>query len=812
MHLKKLNMTIPNLRFWPIITLGALLFLIPIPELHAVDNEGGSMLSGKIATVDHKPADGVTVVIKETKKTTITGSDGTFRFKNLAPGNYTLEVALVGYSPLLKEVLIVAGVNPVVDLELSLSEQELQNVVVTSSRNKFAKMQSETVAKMPLKNLENPQVYTTVTKELMQDQLVVTYADALKNIPGVVMQLENNSAGGTVTSRGFSTQSFLRNGVPGLVGGGTIDPANIETIEAIKGPSGALYGSSLVSFGGLFNRVTKRPFDNFKTEITYTGGGYGLSRFAADVNAPLNKDKTLLFRTNAVKYNEGSFQDAGFKSYTFIAPVLTYKPDDKTTFTLEAEYRNEKANSFYRLFAGGSYTDGVRSPKDLKIDFNRRFSSDDIYNNNIATNIYLQLDRILSSQWKSQTNYTYLTNNANGYSGYLSLKPKNDSLVRNMSYTEYANAAVTDIQQNFTGEFTIGKMRNRLLIGLEFYSSNSRSSGGPGVVFDTLSASNPGTGYGRLTRLALQDRYKNLSFTRTRGLQNTYSAYVQDVLNITDRFIALAGVRIDRFNNKGVRNLTTDVTGGKYDQTALSPKFGLVYQVVKEQVSLFGNYMNGFQNIAPLAQTDPAGNAVVSSFKPSQANQWEAGVKVNLYDNKLTGNVSYYNIKVSDITRADLPNNPNFTIQNGEQSSKGLEAEIVALPFSGFNVMAGYAYNKSILEKTNPTTEGFRPSSAGPEHTANLWLSYRFTKNALKGLGLGFGGNYASINKVILDKNNDYALPAYTVLGASVSYDQAHYRLSCKVDNLTNEKYWVGWSTTIPQMPTRFSASLAIKL
>lgn len=129
-----------------------------------------------------------------------------------------------------------------------------------------------------------------------------------------------------------------------------------------------MYGSSLVSFGGLFNRVTKKPLDAFKSEMGYTAGGYGLSRLTADVNAPLNKGKTLLFRMNVAKHNEGNFQDAGFKSYVFIAPVLTYKLSDKTSLTIDAEYRNEKANSFYRLFAGGSYTDGVRSLKDLKID------------------------------------------------------------------------------------------------------------------------------------------------------------------------------------------------------------------------------------------------------------------------------------------------------------------------------------------------------------------------------------------------------------------------------------------------------------
>lgn len=772
----------------------------------ASENDNGT-LKGTVTTSDNQPADGVTIVIKGTRKTAVTQTDGTFTIRNLAAGEYTLEVSLVGYTPLQKTVTIEANKTTHVNLQLFLSNQQLQGVEVTAGKSRFIRRQSDYVGKMPLKNMENPQVYSSISRELLQDQVSVTYADAIKNSPGVVMQLENNSAGGTVTSRGFSTQSFLRNGLPGIVGGGTVDLANIESIEAIKGPAGTLYGSSLVSFGGLFNRVTKKPFDIFKTELSYTAGGFGLSRFTADVNTPLNKDKTLLLRVNAAKHNEGSFQDAGFKSYVFIAPTLTWLLDSNTSITVDAEYRNEKGNSFYRMFADGSYTTGVRSPKDLKLDFRKRFSGDDIVTYNTMANVFVQLDRTLSGQWHSKTTYTYLTSNANGLSGYLSMKAGNDSLIRNMNYTEYTNSNVTDIQQNFTGDFKIGNMRNRLLMGLDFYSITTRSSGAPTLAFDVISASKPGAAYTQLNKLSAMDKFKSLAFTKGKSQQYIYSAYVQDVLNITDNLVALAGVRIDYFDNKGTTNYTRDTTTGKYNQAAVSPKFGLVYQVIKDKISLFGNYMNGFQNIAPVTQPDNT----ISTFKPSQANQWEGGVKINLLQNRLTGSFSYYDIKVKNITRNDVPARPTYTIQNGDQYSKGFEAEVVAYPFSSFAIVAGYAYNDSKYTNISATLDGYRPISAGPANIVNLWLSYRFHNGTLNGLGLGFGGNYASENKVILSSTGYYALPAYTVLGASASYDHTRFRLSFKVDNLSNKDYWVGWSTTIPQMPRRFSGSLTLK-
>lgn len=765
-------------------------------------------IKGSVKTSDGKPGESVTITIQGTTRGTTVDQNGDFQLNKIKPGNYTLVTSLIGLTPQKQQITVKTGETLTVDIILSESSQRLQEVVITSGKvNKFTKQQSETVAKMPLLNLENPQVYTTVTKELLQDQLTVRYSDALKNVPGVIMQLENNNAGSTVTSRGFSTQSYLRNGVPGDVSSVTFDPINIETIEAIKGPSGALYGSSLISFGGLFNRVTKKPFDTFKGEIAYTGGGFGLSRFTADINTPLNADKTLLFRLNTAVHHEGSYQDAGFSSYVFVAPSLTYKIDDNTTLNIDGEYTSQKANNFYRIFVDGSYATGAHSPKDLNFDWNKRFIGDDITIRPKQANLFAQLDHKFSKQWSSRTNLSFLSGTEDGMSGYMVMTAHNDSLTRNMSYENYYNSYATDIQQNFNGDFHIGSMRNRLLTGLEFFSLSNRSNSAF-TTFDKLNAANPGAAYTDLTAPALLSRVQTGPFSVSSSLQNTYSAYIQDVLNITDNFLAMASIRWDYFDNKGVKDASAgNIPDGAFHQSAFSPKFGLVYQVVPEKVSLFANYMNGFQNNSPGKQPD----GTISSFKPSQANQWEAGAKFNVLGDKLSGSISYYDIKVKDILRSDYPARPDFTVQDGSQYSKGVEFQLISNPLRGFNVIAGYAYNSSQYKKVDPTLDGFRPGSAGPANLANLWLSYRLPEGSLKGFGLGFGGNYASKNAVINDSEDLFVLPSYTTLNASLSYEKSRYGITCKVDNLTDKKYWVGWVTTIPQMPARVSISGTIK-
>ncbi len=136
------------------------------------------------------------------------------------------------------------------------------------------------------------------------------------------------------------------------------------------------------------------------------------------------------------------------------------------------------------------------------------------------------------------------------------MKTGNDSLIRNMTYTEYSNTNAVDVQENVNGDFHIGNLRNRILVGAELYAVQTKSSSPGAIAFDVVSASKPGTAYSALNRVALLDRVKGLMYTRSKSVQNTYSAYIQDVLNITPKLLVLASVRIDYFDNRGAKNLT----------------------------------------------------------------------------------------------------------------------------------------------------------------------------------------------------------------------------------------------------------------
>lgn len=757
-------------------------------------DENGT-IRGKVLSADKKPIDGATVRLKGIAKDAVTEEDGTFQLQNIKPGNYELSVSFVGYATATQPVVVKAEGITDITIELQTTDKELREVTITAGYNKFNKKETDDVARLPLKNIENPQVYTIVTKEIMKEQVVTDYNSIFKNVPGAGVPVVYNQGRSALLSRGFTTANFIRNSISGFVYT-NIDPANVEMLQAVKGPSGTLFNSSQISFGGLFNRVTKKPNEQKKAEISYTGGGYGLNRLTFDVNSPLNEEKTMLMRINGALHTEQSFQDAGFNRSVMLAPSFVYKASEKLSFLMDIEASAFNATSPIRF--APAKTGKIRDIESLGMDYKRSFTNNTLEYNTRQLNFFGQINYQLNTAWKLQTNFTRTFSTTQGYVS--QLNGITDSTVRLVVQKENFPYNGTEIQQNLIGDFMIAGLRNRLVVGVDYYNQRSDRTT-PTINLPIVNFKRPGAAYNNYNADRVDSAAATAAYQIYRTNQFTYSAYASDVINITPQLNVMLSLRADRYDDKGTYYPAQDSTVGKFTQNTLSPKLGVVYEIVDKQVSLFANYMNGFNNTGG---TDFDG----VTFKPQQANQWEAGIKVDAFQHKLSSTISYYNIDVTNTLRED-PAHATFNIQDGTQVSKGIEAEVIANPFAGLNIVAGYTYNDSKMTRSSKDVEGLRPATAGPQHLANVWMSYKITRGAARGLGFGAGGNYGSSAFQTNTTTFVFTIPSYTVLDATVYYDRASYRLGIKVDNLTNEKYWS--FRLAPQMPTRVSANITFR-
>lgn len=765
---------------------------------HAAADDERAQIHGQVKTSDGKPAAFCRVSIEGLISMPV-DENGSYVLEDLEPGTYTLVVSYVGQERSVHKVTVAAGDNAVQDFTLATSDQRLNEIMIVGDKYSISsRKESPNVARMPLKYLENPQVYSVVDKELIKEQMALTLDESFRNVPGAAPS-KTGAGMPSFFSRGFQASENLRNGMATNLRTG-IDLALVERVETIKGPSATLFGATMSSFGGVVNYITKKPYEQFGGEVAYTYGSFDLSRITADVNTPVNKDKTVLFRINLAAQKENSFQDQGNGSSFVVAPSLTYKVNDRLTFNFDADLQQYRGTTP----AGWSVVSRNLTAKgfdNLKLDYKRSLQDNSLRSNQMSGNVYAQAVYKISDSWVSQTNFSWGIGEYNDLFIYDLTWISDSTVTRPMRSFAPDKSGRQHIQQNFIGDFRIGSLRNRVVIGGD-YMAQYRNVKYTYLPTDTVNIYKT-TPSARIEDI--ENKLGNTNVPENQYKQDTYSAYVSDMLNFTGNLMAMASVRVDHFVNKGVYNVLSGATTGDYKQTTLSPKFGLVYQPVKEKVSLFANYMNGFKNVANAIQPDGS----VSTFRPQQANQWEAGAKAGLFDGRLSATVSYYDIRVTNSTRPELRDGKSFTIQDGTQNSKGVEAEVIANPFPGFNLIATYGYNDNKFTKAAANIEGKRALGT-PEHVGNVWATYTLLEGPVK--GLGFGGGVMYVSEVFHDNQNTFTLPAYTMVDATVYYNRPKYRISFKLNNILDEQYWVsdGFYSR-PQKTRNFLMSIAYK-
>ncbi len=701
----------------------------------------------------------------------------------------------------------------------SIKANNIEGVIIDA----LIRKDSDYSNKMNLKSIEDPQVSSSINYKALENQLIYTVDDAYRNITGLQKMWNATSRAGDggsfVILRGFVSTGSMRNGLVAPVTT-TVDAINLEKLEILKGPAGTLYGSNVASYGGLVNRITKKPYESFGGNVTFTGGSYNTFRTQADVNAPLTNDKKLLLRVNTSYTNSGTFQKSDMKNSFFaFTPSLTYNASDRLQFNVEYEtFNNRTVGEQLFFYLSPKVLGGIDNMKDLEkagLDYKQSFIGDGLYTTARVNNVFGQINYKINDNIKSSTNINNSHSFSNGFGPYFAanVSGNNDLTIERYDQgTKNSKKSWFQVQQNFNLDYTFGNgMRNRTVAGFDFLQTKDRSrfiylkTG----AFDTVSAN--GGDYSGFNGNALGSLYNNpdnLSNYDIDSDLNTYSGYVSNVFTPVTGLNVVLGLRYESNDFKG-----GDVAGSAtdpYNQSAWSPKAGLVYEIVKDKFSVFGNYQNSFKSNGYYTINSAKETALSD---PERANQFEGGFKTNLINGKINATVSYYDIVAKNyLVTTGYVGNIAIQNQTGEIHSKGVELEVNAYLVKGFSLIGGLAYNDTTDEST-----GLRPATSGSKWLANFNASYQFIDGSLKGLGFGVGGNYASDNKVLnqLDATtglvDTFTLNSFFVLNANAYYDTKKFRIGVKVDNFTNEHYWIGYSTANPQSLINALGSITYK-
>lgn len=780
-----------------------------------------NIISGKVVDNNNEPIVGVNLFIKNSKIGTQSDMEGHFTIKNVPSGEQTIVASSIGFKT---KTVTISAPSSSVNITLFEGNELLQEVVVdTHRKNKFSRKKSAYVAKLPLKNIENSQVYSTVTNQLLVSQSVTNFEDALKNTTGVEKLWSSTGRSGDgagyYSIRGFSVQPKLVNGVPGITNG-FINPDNIERIEVIKGPSATLFGSTVTSYGGLINVVTKKPYKGTGGNITVGAGSFGFKKLTVDVNTNVEDNEDISLRLNAGYQTEDSFQDFGFRKSLFLAPAISYKVNNRLTLNFNYELSSTDQTNQTFLFLNRYAPLTFKNLAELNYDRNKSLTNNDVSIKNPTQNYRGEIAYKITDNWSSQTIIAGGNAKSQGYYTYLYNLQAN--LFGLYAQNTDAETNTLALQQNFTGDIKFGDVRNRIVVGVDYLKSQTidKSSGFRGIhVVNPQGQVIPvpaAFGFANLpiNKANIDAVLANVPRSNSDLNQNVLSGYISDVVNILPELSVMAGVRYDRFQYKGDANDSTD-NDKEYTKSTFSPKFGIVYQPILNELSVFANYQNGFTNVnperVPIDLTNPAAGTKIQSYDLEQANQLEFGVKSNLFNNKLEATLSYYNITVNDKVMGFGASKQ----QDGTIKSKGFELELNANPINGLNLRGGFSYNDAKVTKSvsRPDLIGRRLAEAGPETSYNFWADYKFLDGVAKNFGLGFGFNGASDYNTMVGYPiaGDFILPSYTIFNASLYYEHDKFRVSVKANNLTDKEYYKGWSTVTPQAPRAFLGTFTYK-
>ena len=296
----------------------------------------------------------------------------------------------------------------------------------------------------------------------------------------------------------------------------------------------------------------------------------------------------------------------------------------------------------------------------------------------------------------------------------------------------------------------------------------------------------------------LNSRQKDLNRIPTRRV----GIYAQDLIAITDKFKVLAGLRWSYLENKNtiVENYlnntkTYKASSGNPKESAFSPRVGLVYQI-DDSFSTFASYSNSFN---PNSGRDINNLPLPSSL----IDQYEIGLKKNLWKNTLAFNITAYQIENSNLAQTaaldkngNINGDTNIKEMTGATRSRGIELDVTGNPTPNLSINAGYAYNNMVYTDT-PDSEGSFVEGERlvrtPVNTANASIFYTLPKY-VKGLKLGFtafytGDRLAGWNN-LKDKNGNpktnrmYEIGDFTTVDFTIGYQFKKFNVQGRLGNI----------------------------
>jgi iron complex outermembrane receptor protein len=644
-----------------------------------------------------------------------------------------------------------------------------------------------------------PQSIETLDNAVLDQKGITQLQDALDFSASISRKNNSGALWDSFSIRGLSGNENMPSGylINGFSGGrgfsGPRDVSNIEYIEVLKGPGSALYGRS--EPGGTVNIVTKKPQFEQQGELKLSLGSDNFNRVEGDYTNGIN-DNTA-FRINGAWQDSDSYRDEVYTHKKVVTPSIYHQINASTSITYEFEYVD-----LAQLFDRGVVV--------LNDNFNTVPSSRYLGNPNDGdTQVYsrghqVTLNHDINNEWSLVVGANYRSSTLTGFSSDAELAPSRQSLfddgrtlTRQQRYRDY-EVDDTSLKFELSGHFDTAGITHHLLMGADAYKYDLRTGlyryrGGNGTY--TIDIYQPNYNVARPEVGLLYENNEQ---------QDAYGIYVQDQMDLTDKFKLLVGLRFDSVDQDILETKSAVLSSSS--QSQVSPRIGLLYEL-NNAVTLYSSYSEGF---LPLSGTDASGDP----FGFEYSDSFEVGAKFSYQG--ITGTLALFDATKSNMLVAD-PVNVGFSAPIGKANSKGVELDLSTYITDDTKFNLSYAYIDASTANDIINADWGVPIKKGsplvnvPKNNLNLTLSHQ---TALLGKELELGASYQYTSERLGDAADlTFNLPSYQLVGIFGQVNLTERtKLNISVNNIFDEEYaqssynalWV-----YPGAPTQFKMSLA---
>lgn len=629
---------------------------------------------------------------------------------------------------------------------------------------------------------ETPQSLSVVTSDEIRDRQAETLAQALSYTPGFTSSATSfNRTADRFRIRGFSVESAtggsLRDGLrlQNNSYDGIQEPYGLERVEVIRGAASVLYGQ--LSPGGMVNGVSKRPTETPLHELQLQAGSTDRKQIAADFSGALPGSDTLSYRLTLLSRNSDTQQDHLNDDKLYIAPALTWRPDENTSLTLLSFYQKSDtrfpAPLPYQLVKGvgdgafkigrhdfigePDYDDMNGEMSALGYEFTHHFDEHFTLNHKLR---YSESD----VKWK------YLqvrTGNQAVTDAVINQAARNGILQRQYS-DRRERARTLGSDTNIESKWQLGSVEQTVLVGFDGYdtSYDSHNFRGTAPSLD-LSRYNYGQPVA-VNRTPATDRGSQLDMLQK-------GVYFQDQIKFDDKWVLQLGGRHDWADQQQ----TAHRNGAKASQSdeVTTWRAGLVY-LADNGLAPYISYSESF---FPVSVAQVTGQ----TFTPTEGKQYEVGVRYQPKDSNTLLSAAVYELTQTNVLKQD-PSTDEFR-QTGEVRSRGLELEAKTDVTSALSVIATYAYTDARTTKSAIAAEVGQRTDETPYHQAALWTHYDFVDWGVPQLSVGAGARYMGTTQA---SGMNSATPAYTLFDAMARYQiDKHWDVTVNASNLTDKRY-----------------------